>query len=267
MPRLPLSGSGDGFTPPGLEEFFPPAVLFEGTAFELNRIMLLRLLVMVVLVVVLMLYVRRARLIPSGFTSTIELGLDFVRTQIAEEILGERDGRRFLPLLAMLFFTVFSLNITGVIPGLNIAGTSVVGTPLVLALVVWATFITAGIAANGAAGYLRATLLPAGVPWPMYFLVTPIEFLSVFVLRPLTLTIRLLASMIVGHILLVLSFKSTDYLFGLLLSGEAVGVLFVFTLLGGFAATLFEIFVAALQAYIFCLLSAIYISGALHPEH
>ena len=267
VPRLPLSEADEGFSAPGIEEFFPPPVLFEGTPFQLNRIMLLRLLVMVVLVVVFMLYVRRANLLPTGFTSTIELGLDFVRTQVAEQILGERDGRRFLPLLVTIFFMVFALNITGIVPGLNIAGTSVVGTPLVLALVVWLVFIAVGIQTSGVFGYFRSTLFPAGVPGFLYPLVAPIELLAVFVLRPFTLTVRLLANMIVGHILLVLCFKATDALFGALLSGEVVGVLFVLTLLGGFAFTLFEILVALLQAFIFSLLSALYINGSLHPEH
>ncbi|WP_442893292.1 F0F1 ATP synthase subunit A [Aquipuribacter sp. SD81] len=229
--------------------------------------MLVRLIAMAAVVVLFVLYVNRARLVPGRFTSTVELGLDLVRTQVAEQILGQRDGRKFLPLLATLFFLVFALNITGVIPLLNIGGTSVIGVPLLLALVAYVTFIAVGIRTQGVGGYFRSNLFPPGVPKPLYVLVTPIEFASTFLIRPFSLTIRLLANLIAGHLLLVLCFKSTQYFLEQLLSGEAFGAFFVLTLVGGFAFTLFEILVAVLQAYIFTLLTAVYISGALHPEH
>lgn len=266
---LPMSAedSEGGFEPPGIYEFFPESFLFIGTPFEMNRIMMVRLIAMAALLVVFLLYVNRARLVPSRFTSTVEFMLDLVRTQVAEQILGVKDGRKFLPLLATIFFMVFALNITGVIPLLNIGGTSVIGVPLLLALIAYVTFIVVGVRAQGVGGYLKSNLFPPGVPKPLYVLVTPIEFASTFLIRPFSLTIRLLANLIAGHLLLVLCFKSTDFFLGELLSGNAVGVFFVLTLVGGFAFTLFEILVAVLQAYIFTLLTAVYISGALHPEH
>jgi len=96
------------------------------------------------------------------------------------------------------------------------------------------------------------------VPWPIYLILTPIEFLSTFIIRPATLTVRLLANMLAGHLLLVLCFAATNYLFfeasslGLNLAG-------IGTLAAGFAFTLFEIFVAVLQAYVFTVLTAVYI--------
>lgn len=266
---IPLSAadSDDGFHAPGVDEFFPAAILFEGTPFEIDRIMMVRLIAMVVVVVLFALYARRSRLVPGRGTGTAELSLDLVRTQVAEAILGEKDGRRFLPLLATIFFMVFALNITGVIPLLNIGGTSVIGVPLVLALIAYVTFIVVGIQANGFFPYFKANLFPPGVPWYLYFLVTPIEFLSTFLLRPFTLTIRLLANLIAGHLLLVLCFSATDFFLGELLSGQAIGLFFALTLVAGFAFTLFEILVAVLQAFIFSLLTAVYIGGALHPEH
>lgn len=254
-----------GFHPPTIEEFFPPAVALAGTPFELNRIMLIRLLAMAVIVMVFAIYVRRARLVPGRGTGTVEYALDFVRVQVAELILGKQDGRRFLPLLVTIFFLVFALNITGVIPLLNIAGTAVIGMPLVLAVVVYITFIVAGIRANGALGYFRSTLAPPGIPAPIYLLYTPIEALSVFVLRPATLTIRLLANMIAGHFLLVLCFSGTNYLF--FEAGAPLAGFGILTLAFGFAFTLFEILVALLQAYIFALLTAVYINSSLHAEH
>jgi F-type H+-transporting ATPase subunit a len=263
---FPLSGgeSGEsegGFHAPSVSEFFPPAVLFEGTPFELNRIMLIRLLVMLVLVVVFMWYVRRSRLVPGRGTGAIETALDFVRVQIAELVLGEKHGRRFLPYLATVFFMVFALNITGIIPGLNIAGTSVIGTPLLLAVVSYVLFIYVGVQMHGASYFVHA-VAPAGVPKALYLILTPIELVSTFVFRPATLTIRLLANMMAGHLLLVLCFSATHYLFF-----ESSSALFaplgVLTLLFGFAFTLFEILVALLQAYIFALLSALYIQTSI----
>jgi len=256
-----------GFHAPEIGEFFPESFLFLGTPFEMNRIMMVRLIAMVVVVVVFALFVKRSRLVPGRFTSTVELLLDLVRTQIAEQILGLKDGRKFLPLLATMFFMIFALNITGIVPLLNIGGTSVIGVPLLLALVAYVTFIVVGVRAQGAGGYLKSNLFPPGVPKPLYVLVTPIEFASTFLIRPFSLTIRLLANLIAGHLLLVLCFSATDFFLGELLSGEAIGVFFLLTLVGGFAFTLFEILVAVLQAYIFTLLTAVYISGALHPEH
>lgn len=267
---LPMSAeehSEDGFHAPEIGEFFPESFLFVGTPFEMNRIMMVRLIATVAVLVIFALFVRRSRLVPSRFTSTVELMLDLVRTQVAEQILGLKDGRKYLPLLATIFFMVFALNITGVIPFLNIGGTSVIGVPLLLAVIAYLTFIVVGVRAQGAGGYLKSNLFPPGVPKPLYVLVTPIEFASTFIIRPFSLTIRLLANLIAGHLLLVLCFSATDYFLGEALSGNAVGAFFLLTLVGGFAFTLFEVLVAVLQAYIFTLLTAVYISGALHPEH
>ena len=227
--------------------------------------MLLRIIVAVILVVLFLLYVNRAKVIPTRGTGVAETALDLVRVSVAEQILGKENGRKFLPLLATLFFLVFFLNILGVIPFANIAATSVIGMPLVLALVVYVVFIVVGFQAQGGR-YITNTLFPGAVPkavWPLY---APIEALAVFVLRPATLTIRLWANMVAGHFLLVLCFKATDYLF--FNAGEAGLIpLGLVTLFFGFAFTLFEILVALLQAYIFALLSAVYIDSSLHAEH
>jgi F-type H+-transporting ATPase subunit a len=132
------------------------------------------------------------------------------------------------------------------------------------AVIAWLVFNIQGIRALGLGHYLKANLFPPGIPWPIYFLVTPIELVSTFILRPLTLTIRLLANMMAGHLLLVLFFSATSALL------VADGYLKIFALPAfamGFAFTLFEILVAVLQAYIFTLLTAVYIDGATSEEH
>ncbi len=264
------SSSGE-FHAPSIMEFYPDVIAFEGTPFELNRIMLIRLLVMTALIVLFWLWTSKFKsayknntLVPSRFQLMGEISLNFVRKSIAHEQLGEKDGDRFLPLLSTMFFLVLGMNITGVIPGLNIAGTSVIGLPLVLAAAAYVTFIYAGVRKHGG-HFFTAALFPAGVPKAFYILVTPIEFLSTFILRPVTLALRLMMNMIAGHLLLVLCFSATQFFFF-----NADGIFKLFgagTFLFGFAFTVFEILVAFLQAYVFTLLTTVYIQLALADEH
>jgi F-type H+-transporting ATPase subunit a len=253
-----------GFHGPSIDEFFPPAIFFAGTPFEINRVMLIRFIAVLVLILLFWLGTRRMRIVPKRFQSLIEMGLDFTRVNIAEDILGKKDGRRFLPLITTIFFMVLFMNLTGVIPFLNLAGTSVIGVPLVLAAVAWFAFIYAGIKKHPGA-FFKNALFPPGVPWPLYIIVTPIEFVSTFILRPITLTLRLLMNMIVGHLLLVLFFAATQFFF---FSAGGLWTLFgVGTLAFGFVFTLFELLVAVLQAYVFALLTTVYIQLALAEEH
>lgn len=252
------------FSGPSILDFFPPAIFFEGTPFELNRIMLVRLLIVALIFVLFWLGTRKMSLVPGRFQGTIEMGLDFVRVNIAEDLLGKKDGKRFLPLLTTIFFLVLFMNLTGIIPGINIAGTSVIGLPLVLAVAAYIAFIWAGLRKHPWT-FLRNALFPPGVPWFLYIIVTPIEFISMFVLRPVTLTLRLLMNMIVGHLLLVLFFSATAF-FMVELGGWWIAASAV-TLTFGIAFTFFEILVATLQAYVFALLTAVYIQLALADEH
>ena len=239
-------------------------VLFAGTPFELNRIMLIRILVAALIILIFWLGTRRMAVIPSRGQSLIELGLDFVRVGIAEDLLGKKDGKRFLPILTTFFFMIVAMNLTGTVPGLNIAGTSVIGVPLLLAGIAYVTWIYAGLRKHPGK-FLRNSLFPPGVPPVLYIIVTPIELLSTFIVRPVTHTLRLLMNMIVGHLLLVLFFLATSFFFF-----EAPGLFKLFgigTLAFGFVFTLFELLVAVLQAYVFTILTAVYLQLALADEH
>ncbi len=259
----PPPGDG-GFKGPSIMEFYPESILFIGTPFELNRIMLIRLLVLVVIVLVFWLGTRKMKLVPGRFQGLVEMGLDLVRVNIAEDLLGKKDGRRFLPLLTTIFFMVLFMNITGIIPALNISGSSVIGVPLVLAIASYVTFIYAGIKKHPGA-FFKNALFPSGVPKVLYLIVTPIEFVSTFVLRPITLTLRLLMNMVVGHLLLVLFFSATNFFF--FTAGSWWSLFGVGTLAFGIVFTFFEILVAVLQAYVFTLLTAVYLQLALAEEH
>jgi F-type H+-transporting ATPase subunit a len=261
--QLAASDSGE-FSPPTIGEFFPPAILFEGTIFEMNRIILVRLLAVVALILVFWLGTRKMKVVPGRFQGVVEMALSLVRVNIAEDLLGEKDGKRFLPLLTSIFFLVLFMNLTGIIPGLNIAGTSVIGMPLVLAIAAYVAFIYAGLRKHPVA-FLKNALVPPGVPWPLYIIVTPIELVSTFVLRPITLTLRLLMNMVVGHFLLVLFFSSTHFF--VLYSDSWMAFFGLGTIAFSIAFTFFEILVAVLQAYVFTLLTAVYLQLALAEEH
>ncbi|WP_235933909.1 F0F1 ATP synthase subunit A [Agromyces humi] len=259
-----MSTDDGGFHGPSIEEFFPGALLFGGTPFEINRITLVRIVAVVALLLVFWLGTRKMRLVPGRFQSLVEMGLDLVRVNIADDLLGKKDGKRFLPILTTIFFMVLFMNLTGVIPFLNIAGTSVIGVPLVLAIVAYVAFIYAGVKKNPK-NFFKNSLFPSGVPWPVYIIVTPIELISTFIIRPVTLTLRLMMNMIVGHLLLVLFFAATSF-FVVQLGGWWT-LLGVGSLAFGLVFTLFEILVAVLQAYVFALLTAVYIQLAVAEEH
>ena len=136
---------------------------------------------------------------------------------------------------------------------------------LLLALWVYVMYLAAGVKKHGVGGFLKASLFPPGVPAFLYVLLTPVELLQVFVIRPATLALRLTANMIAGHLMLVLCFGATEYF--LVEAVPAMKAFGVLTFVSGFVMTLFEVFVAALQAYIFTVLAAVYLSLSIADEH
>ena len=127
----------------------------------------------------------------------------------------------------------------------------------------WVIFIVVGIVNQGPLGYFKSALFPPGVPKALYILVTPIEFISTFLVRPFSLAVRLFANMLAGHILLVTFAVLSAALF---VKGPLIVVMPLPALMLVFL-TGFEVLVAVLQAYIFTILTAVYIGGAMHPEH
>ncbi|MBO3090286.1 F0F1 ATP synthase subunit A [Cellulomonas dongxiuzhuiae] len=261
---MPLAADESGFHTPTIADFFPAPFLFEGTVFEFNRMQLVRVIATVALVVVMVIAARKAKLVPSRGQNVVELLLDFVRVNVAEDIIGKEKAHKYVALLTTIFFAILAFNITGIIPGLNVAGSALIGLPVMLALWVYVMYIGAGVRAHGLGGFLKSSLFPPGVPPFLYVLLTPVEFLTVFILRPVTLAVRLMANMVAGHLMLVLCFAATDFF---VRSMSGMSVFAVPSLLGGFAITLFEVFVAALQAYIFVVLAAVYISQSISDEH
>jgi F-type H+-transporting ATPase subunit a len=259
----PMAADGDGFSAPTVGEFFPGELLFVGTPFAMTRINLMGLLMTGVVCLFFVAAFARPKLVPRGVQNLGEMAIDLVQKSVIDEVMGEK-GRKYAPYLVSMFWLLFAFNITGILPTMHLSISSVIGIPLMFAIIAWLVFNIQGIRALGFWHYLKANLFPSGIPWPIYILVTPIEFVSTFILRPLTLTIRLLANMMAGHLLLVLFFSATS---ALLLADGFIKVFAIPSYAMGLAFTLFEILIAFLQAYIFTLLTAVYIDGATSEEH
>jgi F-type H+-transporting ATPase subunit a len=264
----------DGFVAPGIEEFFydpftwGPFGALAGTPLEVNRIVLMMLLMTGILCLVFGMAFRKPQVVPRGLQNVMETGTEFVRVQIAEEVIGKEAAKRFAPYLTALFFFVLFFNITSILPPFHLPINGVIAVPLVLALTTWVIFNYQGIKSQGLGPYLKGSLFPPGLPPFLYVLVTPIEFVSTFILRPFTLTVRLLANMLAGHLILALFFYATTYLLLGFEDGRAYTAVFGLGALGaGVAFTFFEVLVAILQAYIFTLLTAVYLAGSLEPDH
>ena len=209
---------------------------------------------------------RRKLLVPAGplriFQNTAESGVAFVRNQVIMQTMGV-DGLNYLPYLTALFFFIFFSNITEIIPAVQFPANARFAMPMTLALATWFIFNIVGIAKQGFGHYMKNSLIPPGVPAFLLVLVIPIEFISTFLVRPFSLMVRLFANMLAGHLILVTFATLTAALWGAQI--QVIIAPFSFALL--VAMTGFEILVSFLQAFIFTILTAVYIGGAMHPEH
>lgn len=238
-----------------------PAAFGEGQWYGLNKIGLISLIAMAVPVLLFWLAGHKASLVPKGIQNVMESSIDFVEQQVVLPAIGP-DGMRYLPMLISMFFFIWIGNLFEVIPTAHMPANARMANPLMLAIIAWVMFIGVGLK-HHKLGYLKEALFPPGVPKALYLLVTPIEFLSTFLIRPFSLAVRLFANMLAGHILLVTFSVLTITLIGGSLLVVVGGLSFAMLV----AFTGFEFMVAFLQAFIFSLLTAVYIGGALHPAH
>lgn len=209
-------------------------------------------------------YAKRGVSAPSGLASFLEPIVLFVRDDIAKSAIGEKHYQRFLPYLLTLFFFIWFLNLIGLIPifpfGANVTGNIV--TPLVLATI---TLLIVTFVANR--HYWRHIFAMPGIPIPVLVILTPIEIMGHFI-RPIVLMVRLFANIMAGHIVLlvffclIFIFGENNLMGGLLTSPFAVAFTIFINCL--------ELLVGALQAYVFTLLTSIYIGTAVaggHDDH
>jgi ATP synthase subunit 6 len=208
---------------------------------------------------------RSRSLVPGKVQFAGESAYGFVRNSVARDIIGSRDFQKFVPYLVALFFFILINNLFASIPFIQFPTFSRAGMAYALAGLSWVIYNAVGIAKHGPIGYLKLQSVPSGVSPIMYPLLVPLEFFSNILVRPVTLALRLFANMFAGHILLVLFATGGLYLI------EHVGgigyvagpVAWILAILVSFL----EILVQVLQAYVFVLLNAMYIQGALADEH
>ena len=220
------------------------------------------LILMLVFITVAKSYTRRPGLAPKGLQSFVEPLIIFIRDDIAKASIGPK-YEKFMPYLLTVFFFILISNLLGLIPVFP-GGANFSGNIAITACLAVLTFIITNINGNG--NYWRHIFAMPGVPVGVLVLLTPIEILGMF-LRPFVLMIRLFANITAGHII-ALAFYSLIFIFAK--NGEQVGaglgvsvVSVAFTVFMMFM----ELLVAFLQAYVFCLLSAIYFGSAVEEHH
>jgi len=253
---------------------FPPieelvdwkAVAFKGTPFAINKTVILMIAAAVIVYALFAVAGRRAKteagLVPTGSQSIVEMGVEFVRNDIILQTMGP-EGLGWTSFLVTMFFFIFVTNIFEVVPFVQFPVNARMALPLVMALMVWGIFNWVGIKSQGLGGYFKSMLIPPGVPAALLVLVVPIEFISTIIVRPFSLAVRLFANMLAGHLLLVTFAVLSAALFTKTFLAVILPLPFVMLIL----LTAFEILVAGLQAFIFTILTAVYIGGAMHPEH
>jgi F-type H+-transporting ATPase subunit a len=226
-----------------------------------NKIALIAVCAALIGIVLFLLAARRdPMLAPSGARNLAETSIEFIEEGIVMQTLG-KSGLKWTPFLLSLFIFIFLCNIPGILPVIAMPATARIAIPLSLALLVWVIYIGTGIKHQGL-GYFGHLLWPPGVPTALKPLVGAIEFISTIIVTPFSLTVRLMANMLAGHILLVtfallteaLLLAETQKLFLVPMSILPFGMLIFLT---GF-----EVLVAFLQAYIFTILAAVYINNS-----
>lgn len=242
------------------ELFFWDPVALKGTAFEINRVVLLMFLASAICILFFWAGSRRKALVPKGIQNIAESAYLFVRNQIAIDVIGPEEGPKYANYLAALFFFIFFSNLLEIVPGVNFPVTSRMAIPAFLSLMTYLIFNFLGFKRQGFR-YVKDTLFPPGVPGPIKPLLALIELFSVFVIRPLTLAIRLFANMMAGHVLLTIFLVFTHDFLTHLTASTPLGVV---TMLVGSVLIVFELMVISIQAYIFTMLTAFYIAESLH---
>jgi F-type H+-transporting ATPase subunit a len=204
----------------------------------------------------------KKRLVPTGGQNLAEIAVEFIEDGIVMQTIGPK-GLKYTPLLISLFFYIFFCNIFEIVPVVQMPGTARIALPMFLALLAYVVYHGSGFKEHGPLGYLRHATVPPGLPKVLYILVTPIEFIIKFLVTPFTHTVRLFANLLAGHILLVTFAVLSSAMWAL---GPSL-IILPLPVAGVIAFTAFELLVSFLQAYVFTLLTGVYIGQAVSHEH
>lgn len=264
LPMLATEGEETSFTSPGTEDFWWP-VLGGDSDWALTRPAVFVLISVAVLAFIFLTATRKLTLVPSKRQFMVEGTYNFVRNTIARDIIGTKDFKRFIPLLLTLFTMILLNNVFGIIPLIQYPSMSRVGFPIVLTLIVYVVYQYNAIKAKHGVGKYLMSLIPGGLPRWLRPILFVLEFLTYFIIRPVTLALRLFGNMLAGHLMLLVFILGGEYLLlhGSNLLMNASGVLSLAFAVG---MTFFELLIQFLQAFIFTLLAALYIGDAVSTE-
>jgi F-type H+-transporting ATPase subunit a len=196
----------------------------------------------------------------------VEGAYNFGRNTLGRDIIGSKDFLQFLPLLFTLFTLILVNNVFGIVPFVQYPTFSRLGFPLVLTVIVYLTYHAVGIRRkHGVLNYLKS-LIPPGLPGWLKPIMFVLEFLTYFIIRPLTLALRLMGNMLAGHLMLLVFILGGEYL---LLHGGNIGLkgAGILSMVFAVGMSFFELLIEFLQAFIFTLLAALYLSEAVSDEH
>lgn len=251
------------FVPPAISDGHLPEILPWGAEYGtgFGKQMLLTLLSVVLITAFFAWAMRRPKLVPGKMQWLAESGYSFIRNDIARDIMGEKHFKRWVPLLFALFFFVLLNNLFGAIPVLQLPTFSHAGSAYALAIIVYVIWIGVGFRHHGGK-FAKLAVVPSGVPGWILPLLVPLEIISNFIVRPLTHSLRLMATMLAGHMIVMLAGTGAAFLMTQMdsLAMKGLGVLVI---LGSVALYFLELLIMYLQAFVFTLLSALYIQGAI----
>jgi F-type H+-transporting ATPase subunit a len=233
-----------------------------GGPFVLTNYMFWLLVAFVATLVFFVVARSRVSLVPKGIANVAEAAVEFVRDGICVDVIGP-EGKKYFPFVATAFFFILFNNVIGLIPGAK-PGTGTMGTTVTWALMVFLLYNYIGFQKHGFVGYIKSFAPSGDVPLLLKAFVWILEIIS-HAVRPLTLSVRLFANMYAGHVTLGV------FAIFVVLLGEAAGAIKVLAVLPWALQIImyaFEVFVAGIQAYVFAILTAVYIGGAVHAgEH
>lgn len=237
-----------------------PGIWFDGTNLEINKVVLEMLIAAAIVSIFFFVAGRQRRLVPTGSQNIAEMSVEFVQDGIIMQTIGP-EGLRYTPYLLTLFSFILVSNLIGLLPVVQMPLMARFALPPLMALTTYFIYNVVAVVKQGPLHYLKNVMFLPGVPKAMYVLLTPIEFATVFIIQPFSLSLRLFANLLAGHLILVTFAVLTTALW------DSTKVLFALPFALLVALTAFEVLVAFLQAYIFTILSAVYIGRAMHPEH
>jgi len=261
--------------------FYPIADFFNSISIPFNKHVLMLWIAAAITLIISLCATRRYRkdktAQPKGISHIYEMLLEFIKQDIILPNIGEKDAKKWIPLAASFFIFILMCNFIGLIPffekvggGGGATATGNFGVTLGLATITFFAIIIAGTLKHGFIGHWK-NMIPHGVPGPVLIILIPIEIIGMFV-KPMALTLRLGANMTAGHIGMLAIFglpyligspaipsegllPQPSWGFAIVAVGLNVGIFFL------------EIIVSLVQAYVFTLLSSVFIGMAIHAEH